>query len=156
MITRLIWTTWTSMSTVPQKAVKLNRSLTHSLRLSDAYMRHQSKCLSPIPYLNQCCIIVTWTLSDKLQLNIIRNANIFIQDNAFVNVVWNTSAILSWLQCVKCFWSCDAIWQHRSGSTLNQVIACYLTAPGHYLNQCWLTISEVLWHSSEGDFTGNS
>ena len=29
-------------------------------------------------------------------------------------------------------------------------MACCLTAPSHYLNQCWLIISKVLWHSSEG------
>ena len=28
-------------------------------------------------------------------------------------------------------------------------MACCLTAPSHYLNQCWLIISKVLWHSSE-------
>ena len=26
----------------------------------------------------------------------------------------------------------------------------------HYLNQCWLIISEALWHSPEGNFTGNT
>ena len=36
---------------------------------------------------------------------------------------------------------------HRSTSTLAQSMACCLTAPSHYLNQCWLLISEVLWHS---------
>ena len=46
----------------------------------------------------------------------------------------------------------DAIWRHRSGSTLAQVMACCLTAPSHYLNQCWLIISKVLRHSSEGNF----
>ena len=46
----------------------------------------------------------------------------------------------------------DAILQHRSGSTLAQVMACCLTVPSHYLNQCWLIISNVLWHSSEGNF----
>ena len=46
----------------------------------------------------------------------------------------------------------DAIWRHRSGSTLDQVMACCLTAPSHYLNQCWPIISKVLWHSSEGNF----
>ena len=25
----------------------------------------------------------------------------------------------------------------------------------HYLNQCWLIISEVLWNSPQGNFTGN-
>ena len=42
-----------------------------------------------------------------------------------------------------------AIRRWRSGSTLVQVMACCLTAPSHYLNQCWLIISKVLWHSSE-------
>ena len=42
--------------------------------------------------------------------------------------------------------------EHRSGSTLAQVMACCLTAPSHYLNQCWLIIRKVLWHSSEGIF----
>ena len=45
----------------------------------------------------------------------------------------------------------DTIWQHRSGSTLAQVMACCLTAPSHYLNQYWL-ISKVYWHSSVGKF----
>ena len=43
----------------------------------------------------------------------------------------------------------DAIWRWRPWSTLVQVMACCLTAPSHYLNQCWLIISKVLWHSSK-------
>ena len=35
-------------------------------------------------------------------------------------------------------------------------MACCLTAPSHYLNPCWLSICEVLWHSHEGNFTGNT
>ena len=50
----------------------------------------------------------------------------------------------------------DTIWQHRSGSTLAQVMACCLMAPSHYLNQCWLMMSEIWWHSPEGNFTGNA
>ena len=49
-------------------------------------------------------------------------------------------------------WPSDTIWHQGSGSTLAQVMACCLTAPSHYLNQCWLIISEVQWHSSEGNF----
>ena len=60
--------------------------------------------------------------------------------------------------CVTCsrvnlLWPSDAIWQQRSGSTLAQVMTCCLTAPSHYLNQCWLIISEVQWHSYWGNFT---
>ena len=40
-------------------------------------------------------------------------------------------------------WPCDTIWRQRSGPTLAQVMACCLTAPSHYLNQCWLIIGEV-------------
>ena len=47
----------------------------------------------------------------------------------------------------------DAIWRQWSWSTLAQVMACCLTAPSHYLNQCWLIISKVEWHSSKGEFT---
>ena len=56
-----------------------------------------------------------------------------------------------WWECrtlsFNSLWPSDAIWRQRSGSTLAQVMACCLTAPSHYLNQCWLIISEVQWHS---------
>ena len=48
-------------------------------------------------------------------------------------------------------WPSGAMKQQRSGSTLTQVMACCLTAPSHYLNQCWLIISEVKWHSFESN-----
>ena len=44
---------------------------------------------------------------------------------------------------VNSFWPSDTIRRQRSGSTLAQVMACCLMAPSHYLNQCWLIISEV-------------
>ena len=48
----------------------------------------------------------------------------------------------------------DAIWRQWSWTTLAQVTACCLTAPSHYLNQCWLIIRGVLWHTSESSFAG--
>ena len=56
----------------------------------------------------------------------------------------------TWLMCINSLWPSDAIWRQRSGSTLAQVMACCLMAPSHYLNQFWLIISKVLWHSWEG------
>ena len=47
----------------------------------------------------------------------------------------------------------DAIWRHKSRTTLAQVMACCLTAPSHYLNQCWLITTKVYWYSSEDNFT---
>ena len=49
--------------------------------------------------------------------------------------------------------SSNAIWRYRSGSTLAQVMACCLMAPSHYLKQCWLIISKVLWYSPGGKFS---
>ena len=115
-------------------------------------------CLAPSHYLNQCWNIVNWTLRNKLQWSPNQNSKIFIQENAFVNVVWKMAAILSRPQYVSRFMSLnslgpsDAIWHWRSWSTLVQVMACCLTAPSHYLNQCWLIITKVQWCSSEGNF----
>ena len=41
----------------------------------------------------------------------------------------------------------ETTWRWESRSTLVQVMACRLTAPDHYLNQSWLTSSDILWHS---------
>ena len=49
---------------------------------------------------------------------------------------------------LQLMWLVDTIWCHRSGSTLAQVMACFLTAPSHFLNQYWLIVSKVLWHST--------
>ena len=38
-------------------------------------------------------------------------------------------------------WPIDATRRHGSWSTLAQIMACCMTAPIHYLNQCWLVIS---------------
>ena len=48
-----------------------------------------------------------------------------------------------WSPAVNSLRPSDATWRHSSGSTLAQVMACCLTAPSHYLNQCWLIISKV-------------
>ena len=39
---------------------------------------------------------------------------------------------------------------------LTQVMACCLTALSHYLHQCWVLISEVLWHSPKSNFRANA
>ena len=44
---------------------------------------------------------------------------------------------------INSLWPSDTILWHRSGSTWVN------------LNQCWLIISKALWHSFEGNFTGD-
>ena len=36
---------------------------------------------------------------------------------------------------------------YKSGSTLVEVKVCCLKAPSHYMHQCWLIISDILWHT---------
>ena len=40
-------------------------------------------------------------------------------------------------------WLSDTKWWQRSGSTLARVMACCLTAPSHYISQCWQIIRPV-------------
>ena len=54
---------------------------------------------------------------------------------------------------VNSFVAPDTIWPHRHKPTLVQVMACCLTAPSHYLHQCWLNNNEVQWQSSGPLFT---
>ena len=48
-------------------------------------------------------------------------------------------------QWVNSLWPSDAIWQHRSGSTLVHLMAWCHTAPRRYVNQRWLIISEDIY-----------
>ena len=56
---------------------------------------------TPSHYLDQCWNIVNLTLRNKLQWNFKQNSYIFIQENAFENVVRNVLVNLSLSQCVK-------------------------------------------------------
>ena len=68
----------------------------------------------------------------------------------------NSDLICSKGNELNSLWPGDATWQHRSGSTLAQVIAFCLMAPSYYLNQFLLIIKSVLWHSSGTIFTRNA
>ena len=50
-------------------------------------------------------------------------------------------------------WPSDATWRRRSWPTQFQVMAGCLTALNHYLNQFWLTSSEVFLYSPDNNFT---
>ena len=54
--------------------------------------------------------------------------------------------------------NCDLLTPHGDTDQGNicPVMACCLTAPSHYLDQCWLMINGRLWHSHERKFTGHS
>ena len=70
--------------------------------------------------------------------------------NEFTSLCFSTGIAIS----INSLRPSDAIWRQISGSTLAQVTACCLTAPSHYLGQCWLTISGVLQHAHQSNFIG--
>ena len=122
--------------------------------------------VAPSHYLNQCWRIVNWTLGDKRQWNFNQNTKFFIHENAFENIVCEMVAILSrgrWVNgdlymivaadwtdgvcgCIYCNWNSivKLYVKKRSGSILVQVITCWLMTPNHYLDQCWLIMTEVM------------
>ena len=51
--------------------------------------------MAPSHYLNQCCLIVNWTLRNKIQWNFNGNTKLFIDENTFENIVCEMAAILS-------------------------------------------------------------
>ena len=71
----------------------------------------------------------------------------------FVDGLWGN---YYWNLVFNSLWPSDVIWWQGSRSTLAQVMACCLKAPSHYLNQCWLMIIEVLWHSPDSNFIENT
>ena len=86
-------------------------------------------------------------------------------DVEIVSMPWCHHGILPLLSCsaflydwwlnsvlfINPLWSGDTIWRHRSGSTSAQVVPCCMVVPSHYLNQCWLIIIKVYWHSFGGN-----
>ena len=82
----------------------------------------------------------------------------------YLNCCGNIKSYLSECVCVLCvcawyssiLWFAKLIvglWKHMASEmqiswpTLVQVNDCFLTAPSHYLNQCWPNINEIFWNS---------
>ena len=57
--------------------------------------------------------------------------------------LWSSNLVSDMPLGFNTLWPNDAIWRQRSGSILAQVMTCYLMAPSHYLNQCWLIGASV-------------
>ena len=78
----------------------------------------------PSHYLNQCCVIVNWTLNNILQWNFNQNKNIFFHKNTSETIVCEMAAILfgggggRW---VNRYWGLDYLfpWQNRSYDQLS-------------------------------------
>ena len=150
-----IWTTYHWFSQRPnivvEIAINISSSVSEKLMINTPVLTCKSNVLHvwivTFPVLKPD---ITWKLGQyhayrcpgSLHHEVISNYYlVVIPENIWMQLILNSSG------------PSDAIWRHRSGSTLAQVMACCLMAPSHYLNQCWLIINKVQLHSSEGNFT---
>ena len=101
----------------------------------------------PSHYLNQCLVIVHWTLRNKLQWNFNQNTKIFILENTSKNSISETAAIFSWGISVNIWGRCVIF-----GTKVNDVdltsILCH-----HY---CLSTYGFLTPDSHLGVFTGKA
>ena len=125
MITRLIWTIWTSLSAVPRMAVKFNYSLTHS---QIVYYCHVS-CCRMLLYLNLLShdnIFKSFLCSvNSLTLPLLDLLNIWIRAIIpFISLFWlqqslvfigNIYAMYLFLS-LPSLWRCYLRWLHRKVS----------------------------------------
>ena len=81
-----------------------------------------------------------WITKKKIYQNTCWLTRIFVAwpCSIFVNVCIAANQKLRMKICVNSLLPCDAMLQHRSASTLAQVITWCLTAPWYNLDQCWL------------------
>ena len=95
---------------------------------------------SAMPYSEPMLTYLQLHSKKKLQRCLIPNTKHF-HKKPFENGICKMSAILL---------PSDTIWCHRTLSV------CYLMAPSHCMNQYLLFTSEVLWYSTESNFTASA
>ena len=71
---------------------------------------------------------------------------LYVNTYRISNSIWCINEFTNQLR-INILWPSDIIWWDKYWWALALVMACCLMAPSHYLNQCWLLISEVLWCS---------
>ena len=64
---------------------------------------------APSHYLNQCWVIVNWTMRNKIQWNFNRNTKLFFHENTSENIVCEKAAILSRARYVNFSFSIMAV-----------------------------------------------
>ena len=62
----------------------------------------------------------------------------------YTTIIFNLHFKFDASQGINSLWPSDALWPHRTSSTLVQVMACCMKAPSHDLNQCWFVINRDL------------
>ena len=92
-----------------------------------------------------------WMLMAWRQKGTMPSANTMV---THLRLQWGISGIIQliYLATINSLRSSGAIWRHNNWWTLVQVMACCLTAPSHYLSQCWLVIIRFVLYSAASHF----
>ena len=124
----------------------------NSLRPSDAYMCRKLTIIGSDNGLSLGgCQAIIWTNAGVLLIRPLGTnfSEILISIEAFSlkKMHWNMSSgkCCPFCHSLNVLTHCSLVMSYgsRSWSTLTQVMAVFLMAPGHYLNQCWLLISNL-------------
>ena len=99
--------------------------------------------MAPSHFLNQCWLLISKVLWHLPENNFTMSTLATILYYEFENHTFKITSISPRDHWVNSLWPSDIIWRKGSRSTLAQVMACCLTTPSHYLNQCWLIIIKV-------------
>ena len=126
-----IWIKWVCINSSPPSAAYMRQGIRRALVQIMAWRRI---------YLNQCCVIVNWTLRNKLQWNFNRNTKLLIHDNAFDNIVWEMAAILSrerWVKGSHCISDFIYLQQGEGSAILIQGIKPNANKVGQWMDDYW-------------------
>ena len=135
--------------------MKLNESVLHFLREiscsgSNVPLQYISPTRNPLCTLPWPCIWpFYWSAAERSQ-SCCCELMLHLQVKKYIK---KYSTIKSMHFTLSQLWPSDTIWHHRTWSKSVQVMACCLTAPIHYLKQCWLIISEDSRHSPQAKFS---
>ena len=101
-------------------------------------------------YLNQCWDIVSWTLRNKLQWNLNHNLYIFIQENAFQNVIWKMVAnvLISWWHKTVVEHTAYTVYPKKYAHSF--VVLCFVVVMQSFI----MNSHEVFIHIHQGCFAG--
>ena len=123
-----------------------NGNTVHSLAVSHRIVNYDISHT----YLDNTAVIYNITNTPDIPKYITEPWSLWVRDQ---DLKFQGLLILLEISCTRQLHLHDVIWWQRTGSTLAQVMGCCQTALSHYLNQCWLIISEVKWKLPDGNFT---
>ena len=120
-----------------------------SLHTPNRALRSETKNLIRVPTQRARFMGPTWGPSGNCRpqskYSTVNTQRLLAVNAFYTQILCGSDRVIWQWQMLNSLWPSDTIRRHISESALSQVMICCLTAPSHYLNQCWLIIREILW-----------